>query len=622
MQFLPPDSAPSTDTWGRWYRLQVFDQLLRAKAKRTMNQLKIHQKIGYGYGLAIGITTFGTVMGLAIGNYHQVQARNQLEYTHRQSSLLAELKSAILESRLHQQQLIPLINQPTAFTAEYDQFLASAARANQVASELQALSRQPQNGTTFSEANALAHFLQNYSRTTENYFQQTDALVQKIDLKGLKSSQIHEAEHLMLRAISHKVITEIGFLSDQLTHLIGTVNVQEKNAEVNLKNAETLRIWLTVIGMLLSVLFAVLLVDYTSRAIARPIEAVTSVARRATQNSDFELQAPVTTDDEVGVLATSLNHFIQRIKCLMQEQQQEAKRQALQSEKMSSLGELMAGLAHEINNPLNFIYGNLKHTEECIADLLSLISIYENETSHSSQAARSQADAMDLDFVKEDLPKQLQSMKAGAERVRQIVLSLRDFSRLDETTFTLVDVHECIDSTLLLLKSRIRKGINITRNYGDIPSIEGFSGSLYQVFMNLFCNAIDALEEAVLQASQDSSNPQCSLAEIVITTRTVAKDWIEIQVADSGEGIPSEIQKKIFDAFFTTKPRGVGTGLGLSISYQIVVEKHGGRLICSSQVGQGTTFSITLPVLQREREAERAILQLSDNAMLSNANSV
>jgi two-component system, NtrC family, sensor kinase len=619
MQSLPPDSATPTTTWGRWYRLQVFDQLLRSKANRMINQLKIHQKIGYGYGLAIGITTFGTVMGLAIGNYHQVQARNQLEYTHHKASLLAELKSAVLEARLHQQQLIPLINQPTVFTAEYDQFLASAARANQFASELQSLSHPTQNGATYSEASALAHFLQIYRRTTENYFQQTNALVQKVDLNGLKSSQVHEAEHLMLSAISHKVITEIEFLSDQLTHMIGTVNVQEKNAEVNLKNAEALRIGLTAIGMLVSILFAVLLVNYTSRAIARPIEAVTSVARRATQNSDLELQAPVTTDDEVGILATSLNHFIQRIKCLMQEQQQEAKRQAFQNEKMSSLGELMAGLAHEINNPLNFIYGNLKHTEECITDLLSLINIYENEASHSSRAAQFQADAMDLDFVKEDLPKQLRSMKAGAERVRQIVLSLRDFSRVDETTFAPVDVHECIDSTLLLLKSRLKKGINITRNYGDVPNIEGFSGSLYQVFMNLFCNAIDALEEIAALEVEDSSNPECSIAEIVITTRTVTKDWIEIQVTDNGAGIPSEIQKKIFDAFFTTKPRGIGTGLGLPISYQIVVEKHGGRLTCSSQVGQGTTFSITLPVFQREREAERAILQLNDDAMFSNA---
>jgi two-component system, NtrC family, sensor kinase len=621
MQSPPSNSDPIL--WVRWQRLQTLNQLFSTKAKRAVNRLKIHQKIGYGYGLAIGITTLGTIMGLGVGNYYQVQARNQLEYTHRKASLLAELKSAILEARLHQQQLIPLVDRPNAFTTEYDQFSASVDRVNQISLELQEFIRQTRHGAADPESNALAHFLQIHNKTTETYFQQTKELIQKVDLNGLKSIQVHEAEHLMLRAISQKVISEVEALSNELTQLIRTTNTQEKDAGINLKDAETLRIWFTVMGMILSILITVLLVDYTSRAIARPIEAVTSIARKATQNSDLELQAPVTTGDEVGVLATSLNHFIQRIKCLMQEQQQEAKRQALQREKMSSLGELMAGLAHEINNPVNFIYGNLRHTEACVSDLLSLVNIYEGEVSQSPQNVRSQADAMDLDFVKEDLPKQLQSMKVGAERVRQIVLSLRDFSRLDETLFSLVDVHECMDSTLLLLKSRIKKGIHVVHNYGDIPSIEGFSGGLYQVFMNLFCNAMDALEEAmILGSSEKSSHPQCSLAEIVIATRRVDQDWIEIQITDNGLGIPPEIQTKIFETFFTTKPRGIGTGLGLPISYQIVVEKHGGQLTCCSQVGKGTTFTITLPVRQREREAEEAILHLSDGAMFSAMNSV
>jgi two-component system, NtrC family, sensor kinase len=623
MQSPIPKPSTFSPEWVRWHRFQSLSHRLRVKAKARVNRLKIHQKIGYGYGLAIGITTIGTVLGLTIGNHYQVQARNQLEYAHRKASLLSELKSAVLEARLHQQQFISLVDRPDAFASEYAHFRESVNRISQLSSELNLFFNQTRHGASDPEANALIQFLQTHDETTKIYFQQTQALVQKVDPSSLRSRQVNGSQQLMLSAISGDIITKIELLSNELTQLIKTADGQEENAGIHLKEAEALQILLIVVGMILSIVIATLLVRYTSRAIARPIEAVTSVARKATQNTDFELQAPVTTDDEVGVLATSLNHFIQRVRCLLQEQELEAKRQTLQSEKMSSLGELMAGLAHEINNPVNFIYGNLRHTEACVSDLLLLVNLYESEVPHCPQAVQSQADAMDLDFLKEDLPKQLQSMKVGAERVRQIVLSLRDFSRLDETMFCLVDLHECIDSTLLLLKSRIKKGISIVHDYGDIPSIEGFSGSLYQVFMNLFSNAMDALEEAMtVQASQDSTHPQCSLAQILITTRALDRDWVEVQVADNGLGIEPELQQKIFETFFTTKPRGIGTGLGLPISHQIVVEKHGGQLTCQSQVGKGTTFTIVLPIRQREREAEEAILQLGDVAILSTANSI
>ncbi len=189
--------------------------------------------------------------------------------------------------------------------------------------------------------------------------------------------------------------------------------------------------------------------------------------------------------------------------------------------------------------------------------------------------------------MEEDLPKVLQSMKFGADRVRQIVLSLKNFSRLDEAEAHAVNLHECIESTLLILNNRIKKGITIECCYGDIPNIEGFSSSLYQVFMNIINNALDALEEQ--HNTQD--NPQ-----ITIATELQDKNWVVVRIADNGSGIAPETQEKIFEMFFTTKPTGVGTGMGLSISHQIVVEKHGGRLICKSEVGSGTEFTISLPV--------------------------
>ncbi|MBD1921789.1 HAMP domain-containing protein [Microcoleus sp. FACHB-831] len=327
--------------------------------------------------------------------------------------------------------------------------------------------------------------------------------------------------------------------------------------------------------------------QYTSRAIARPIRAVTHVAQRATQESNFDLQAPVSSEDEVGALTASLNLLILKVSQLLEEQKAEAQATLMQSEKMSSLGRMMAGVAHEINNPVNFIYGNTIHASEYIKELLELLETYQCQVPNPPQAVTDIAEEIDIEFLKEDLPKLLDSMKFGAERAKAIVLSLKDFSRLDEVTPNLVDLHGCIDSSLLILNSRIKKGINVVRSYGDIPAIEGYAGLLYQVFMNLMSNAIDAIEE--------TKNP-ISSGLLAITTQRLDQDWVVVRIADSGSGITSENQAKIFDAFFTTKPRGVGTGLGLSISHQIIVEKHGGKLSCQSEVGVGTSFAIALPI--------------------------
>ncbi|WYM02674.1 MAG: sensor histidine kinase [Gloeotrichia echinulata DVL01] len=339
--------------------------------------------------------------------------------------------------------------------------------------------------------------------------------------------------------------------------------------------------------MLLSVAIAILLATYTSRIIARPLKAVTNIARKVTQESNFHLQAPVTTRDEVGILAISLNQLIQRVNTLLEEQKAESSQQLIQSEKMSSLGRMLAGVAHEINNPVNFIYGNIQHTTAYFQDLLALLEAYEAKA--SDDVIQAQSEQIDLEFLRQDLPNLLQSMQVGATRAREIVLSLKNFSRLDETALHPVDIHACIDSSLLILNNRIKQGIKVICNYGILPNIDGYAGSLYQVFMNILCNAMDALDE---QTKIHKSK------EIVITTQRLEETWVLVKITDNGSGISKENLAKIFDSFFTTKPVGIGTGLGLSISYQIVVEKHGGRLTCESEVGQGTTFAIALPIKQ------------------------
>jgi predicted ATPase/signal transduction histidine kinase/tRNA A-37 threonylcarbamoyl transferase component Bud32 len=283
------------------------------------------------------------------------------------------------------------------------------------------------------------------------------------------------------------------------------------------------------------------------------------------------------------------------------QQLQATQLQMIQKEKMSSLGQLVAGIAHEINNPINFIYGNITHASEYTQDILSLIKIYEQVSPNLTPQMLAEQQDIDLEFLLEDLPKLLSSMKVGADRIRQIVLSLRNFSRLDEAEIKAVNIHDGIDNTLLILQHRLKNDsgnskIKIIKNYGCLPLVDCYPSQLNQAFMNLLANAIDALEEynSVRSLAETQINP----AYIKITTELLEENSLLIRIADNGLGMTPEIISQIFNPFFTTKPIGQGTGLGLSISYKIIVEKHAGKLTCSSIPEQGTEFLIELPVHQ------------------------
>ncbi|HAZ49209.1 MAG TPA: serine/threonine protein kinase [Cyanobacteria bacterium UBA11369] len=266
-------------------------------------------------------------------------------------------------------------------------------------------------------------------------------------------------------------------------------------------------------------------------------------------------------------------------------QLQRTQAQMIQSEKMSSLGQIVGGVAHEINNPINFIYGNLTHANDYVQQLFDLINLYQQQYPETAKEIKDKIEETELDFLAEDLPKMLTSMKVGANRIRDIILSLRNFSRLDEASLKPVDIHEGIESTLLILQHKFKSGgIEIIREYSKLPEVTCYAGELNQVFLNILNNGIDALENGKIQ-----------LPTIRIRTEAIDSKFVRISIADNGCGMVKDVLNRVFEPFFTTKPVGYGTGLGLFVSYQIVVDKHGGNLTCISAPGEGTEFIIDLP---------------------------
>ncbi|MEG5039617.1 MULTISPECIES: PAS domain S-box protein [unclassified Microcoleus] len=273
--------------------------------------------------------------------------------------------------------------------------------------------------------------------------------------------------------------------------------------------------------------------------------------------------------------------------------------QLIQTEKMSSLGQLVAGIAHEINNPVNFIHANIDYLNQYTKELLDLVSLYEQEYPEPNSKIVDRIQEIDLDFMAEDLRKLVGSMQVGTERIRQIVLSLRNFSRLDESAMKPVDIHVGIESTLLILQHRLKSRdnhpeIEVIKEFGKLPLVECYASQLNQVFMNIIANGIDAIEERYHQLSVPQSETKSG--RIAISTSVTPQNTVRVEISDNGTGIPEGIVDRIFNPFFTTKAVGKGTGLGMSIAHSIVVEKHKGKIECISSIGCGTTFKIEIPI--------------------------
>ncbi|RUS97501.1 hypothetical protein DSM106972_084490 [Dulcicalothrix desertica PCC 7102] len=280
---------------------------------------------------------------------------------------------------------------------------------------------------------------------------------------------------------------------------------------------------------------------------------------------------------------------------------QTAQIKLVQAEKLATLGQLVAGIAHEINNPVNFVHANLYHVNQYTKGLLELLKLYQKHCPSSNPEILAKQEEIDLDYLAEDIPQILSSMEVGTERICDIVQSLRNFSRHDEADVKVVDIHDGIESTMMLLRNRLKPKLNhmeiqVVKKYSNLPQVECYAGKINQVFMNILSNAIEALEDKL-----DNHDTCIMSPAIYISTEVLRNNRIEIRISDNGPGMPEHVKKRLFEPFFTTKPVGKGTGLGMSISHQIITELHGGTLQCISNPGKGAEFIIEIPIQQQKR---------------------
>jgi len=552
--------------------------------------LSIHRKIGYGYILSISIAILGTGAGLIVGEYYDDKGVEQFRIAQERYARFDHLEKAVWQVKLEQKELIIASEKNELQPEDIKQLQASIAEANGQLSKLKDNLKQYQT-LPKDYATDLKAFLHVCDQEVDAYNQLLESLLQKVSIPNPTVQDIQAKEQILQEIVKGKQGAKVEKLSKTLDGLVHSTVVQEEQAGATFRRAKVLRLIIIVVSMVLSMVIAMALAVYTSRAIARPIKAVTQVAKRATQESNFELQAPVTSDDEIGVLATSLNQLIQQVATQIRELKQ-AQAQLIQGEKMSSLGQMVAGIAHEINNPVNFIYANLNHANEYTQELLELVNLYQQHYPQPAHQIEDKIEDVELDFIKEDLPKIISSMHTGAERIRQIILSLRSFCHLDEAEMKPVDINEGINNTLLLLNYQLNPDIEVINQYEDLPLIECYPAQLNQVFWHIISNAMDELRTP----QKSSFKPQ-----IFIQSKLVNSNYIEVRIRDNGKGIESKIIDKIFDPFFTTKPVGEGTGMGLAICYQIV-EKHRGKIQVVSELGKGTEFVVTLPIKHPHHE--------------------
>jgi signal transduction histidine kinase len=577
--------------------LTLTSNFLQWRTKRIqswLNQLSVGSKIAIGYILSLGITLGGATAGILMSNQYENHIQKLTEDILEELQLVSDLKVNFMRVMIHQHAIAVSLQYPEQFQDEYQDFKLHESIFNQSWLKFNESYKQGKSNERDDEFELINILKKEYKDDLLPYLESFNQIIENLDIESITTRESQEIQKKISLKL-HRFHDESENFSETLSKLNQVLALEAKETEEILNKVQFIHNMIIFSSIFMSVLIAVFLSKYIIRKISIPIQDLTLFTQEVTQYSNFNIQLPVKSQDEIGYLTQSFNHLITQVNYLLEEQEKSAQAQLIQNEKLSSLGQMVAGIAHEINNPVSCISGNISYLIEYTDNLLELIHTYQQEITHPTEIITEKIEGIELDYIEEDLPKLLQAIQVSAERTQDIATSLKNFSRLDESRPKIIDIHDCLESSILILKSRLKQGIEVQKIYGEIPFIEGYFSSLSQVFINLINNAIDALIE------QKIANPT-----ITIITETLDSEKIAIRLADNGPGISAENQQKIFESFFTTKPVNVGTGLGLAISRQIIEQKHHGSLQCQSQLGKGTEFQIILPKKQSSQMTQVA----------------
>ncbi len=610
--------------FSRFFDPRLYDR------RRTNNEmfkswfasLNLSQKIVLGQTLCLGIAACGAGIGITYSNHYYQRADNLEADAREEKDTWHKLHISLLEFEHHQKKLVSTIDQPERWPRERDRVLTHVLESQSAWKTFYDRQRESKEEVDSPEE---IEKIERLAQSYPGFDQYLSTVEQQLRaMEGQVGVPLIAAQQKLVKFLRSENRVDFAATSELLEALVEDADEEYAEAQTELSQAEQVRSLILVSSLFLSIFLAGGLSIVMTRATTQPIQAATKIAQQVTEESNFDLQIPVKTQDEVGQLTTVLNRLIQQVRVLLQiqaqnnqeltqkaaESQQQANTlqetlthlqtaqiQLIQSEKMSTLGELVAGIAHEINNPVGFIAGNIDPAKRYVRDLLELIDLYQKRFPQPGSLITDKIDQIDLEFVSQDLLSLLTSMETGANRIMGISVGLRTFSRSDSDSKELFDVHEGLDSTVMILRHRLKANeihpeIQVIKHYQDHLKVDCYPGPLNQVLMNLLANAIDALSEF---SQQPEFQPKSSTLQIEISTE-VQLNQVKIQIKDNGIGMPPAVQQKVFEHLFTTKPVGQGTGLGLSIARQIIVDKHGGQLSCESECGRGTTFTIVLPL--------------------------
>lgn len=544
----------------------------------------IRHKIRLGFFLTLGMMAFGVITGKVVADRTAAPFHEKLTALNEQGASLTTLQIEFIRINTDQKELLYGQVDFATSTRYHERILNNLKKIESLIDNLIERHTSSKLNTDINNYNynQLINILPLYKTLVIEYRQLLKLAMGDTNPKDIKFEDSLVISQNLKRTMTSPTAFELDRMSQQIGNSLLDIQADNKKLMAEVERVETIEFYIYFVCFLISLIAASMMALRISGAIATPLEDATIIAQKFAETEDENLRVPVTTGDETGKLATALNQLIERVSNSTYQLKQ-AQSQLIQSEKMSGLGQMVAGVAHEVNNPVNFIHGNLQHIQEYTEELLQLVQLYQTTYPAGTPEINHFIEGMDLEFLQQDLPKILASMRLGTERIRNLVLSLRNFSRLDEAEVKNVDIHEGLRSTLLILSHRLQGKVQVVENFGELSLIDCYPSQLNQVFINIIGNAIDSFPTTQ------------SDRKITITTKQLAHQQVQIRIRDNGVGIPPEVRSRIFDPFFTTKPIGQGTGLGLSISYQII-EKHRGMIQLNSQVSYGTEFVINLPV--------------------------